>query len=78
MTVISLNLENEQAMFLGYLGPVYWSPEPQFDDILLFYLIREELDLHSKAGAIVIQGSHVLAIDCPQGLDFLLLEGVAL
>ena len=56
----------------------YWSPEPEFDDILLSYLIREELDLHSKAGTIVIQGSHVLAVDCPQGLHLLLLEGVAL
>lgn len=63
---------------LCFLGPVYWSPEPQFDDVLLPYLVREKLDLHSKAGTIVIQGSHVLAIDCPQGLDFLLLEGVAL
>lgn len=54
------------------------SPEPNSDDIFLLHLIREEFHLDAETGTAVIQQCHVIVIDGPESLQFLLLHGVAL
>ena len=53
-------------------------PEPDFDHIFVFDIVREKLNRHNKAGAVFIESRHVSVVDSLEHLNLLQLQGTAL